>query len=106
MFEFSKITFFITTFSPCYPENNSRYTHGENECFILFQPEISFASHDLPEDTIVTNWDNPKTVRDKIRVNFKNNNREYLIRDTISYPMCHDIIKPLNKNDEVVKWWA
>ena len=105
VFEFNKITFFITSFSPVYEKTSSRYTYGVDECFILFQPEISFAFHNLPKDTTHTNWDEPLTVRDKIRVNFKKNNREYLIRETISYPMCHDMIKPLNKNDETVRWW-
>jgi hypothetical protein len=74
-------------------------------CQIKFQPEISFAFHNLPNDTPHTNWDEPRTVRDKIRANFRQNNREYLIRDTIRYPMCHDMIKPLCKNDEIIKWW-
>ncbi|CAF0999986.1 unnamed protein product [Brachionus calyciflorus] len=105
VFEFNKLTFFITTFLPIYPENHSRYSFGINECFILFQPEISFAHHNLPHDTPVTNWSHPKTIRDKIRINFKNSNREYLIRDTVSYPMCHDIIKPIEKNGRIINWW-
>ena len=114
VFEFNKLTFFITTFAPIYPETNSRYAFNTNECFILFQPEISFAIHNLPFDTHITNWTEPKTVRDKIRLAFRNSGREYLIRNKIRYPMSHDMIKSLHKhddesidynNDYIVKWW-
>ncbi|RMZ94340.1 Poly [ADP-ribose] polymerase 4 [Brachionus plicatilis] len=105
VFEFNEITFFITTFLPLYPPNHSRYTFGVNECFILFQPEISFAFHNLPQDTSVTNWTEPKTIRDKIRIKFKESNRDYVIRDTIRYPMCYEMIKPLLNSEEIVNWW-
>ena len=106
VFEFAKITFFITTFSPVYPTNHSRYSFGVDECFILFQPEVSFANHNLPNDTPVTNWNEPKTIRDKIRISFRDTGRSYLIRETTRYPMAHDMIKPLGKDDEPIKWWT
>lgn len=105
VFEFSKITFFITTFLPIYSDNHSRSTFGINECFILFQPEVSFLAKNLTDDTPLTNWLNPITIRDKIRVAFKNSGKEYLIRETIQYPMAHDMIKPLAKDDPIIKWW-
>ena len=107
MFEFCKTTFFISTFSPCYKENHPRYTFGVKNCYVLFQPEVSFAMHDLPNDTPITVWDAPVTVRDKIRVAYRNSNRGYHIRDTVHYPMSHDMIRPLNNNseNEVIQWW-
>jgi hypothetical protein len=105
VFEFCKITFFISTFLPIYQENHSRYTHGINECFILFQPEISFLNKNIPFDTPDTNWADPKTVRDKIRVAFKNAGKKYLIRETVRYPMAYDIIKPISDDQQIINWW-
>ncbi|KAK7476804.1 hypothetical protein BaRGS_00031965 [Batillaria attramentaria] len=105
VFEFNRVTMFITTFAPCYPPSNSRYAFGADDCFILFQPELSFAQHDLPDDTPVTNWDNPVTVRDRIRTAFRAAGRSYNIRETILYPMAHDIVKPLFDDDPLVEWW-
>jgi hypothetical protein len=103
------VTFFITTFAPFYPHSNSRYSFDAEDCFLLFQPEISFASHNLPADTPVTNWTSPQTVRDKIRVAYRTAGREYFIRNTVRYPMCHDMIKPLSSSNdsdsELVNWW-
>ena len=56
--------------------------------------------HDMPNDTPLTARDFPVTVRDKIRVAYKNSNRGYHIRDTINYPMSHDMIRPLSNNSE------
>ena len=105
-FEFDGIPIFVTTFAPCYPSNHARYAFGAEQAFILIQPMYSFAIHDIGEDTPHTNWENPVTVRDKIRVAFKENNREYYIRDTIFYPAAHDIVKPLKEGvGELVEWW-
>lgn len=71
----------------------------------MFQPEISFAQHDLPLDTPHTDWDSPKTVRDRIRVGFRNAGRGYIIRDTVQYPMAYDIVKPGDKDMEYIEWW-
>jgi hypothetical protein len=105
VFEFNRVTFFITTFAPFYPITNSRYAFDAHDCFILFQPELSFAMHDLCQETSETNYENPKNSRDKIRLAFKNAGREYLIRETIRFPMCHDMIKPLDENEPVINWW-
>ncbi len=104
-FEFCKITFFITTFSPVYPETHSRYSFNAKNCYILFQPEVSFALHDLPPDSANTAWDAPVTIRDKIRVAYKNANRPYHVRSTTHYPMAHDMIRPLNSDSGLIKWW-
>ncbi|CAF0802260.1 unnamed protein product [Didymodactylos carnosus] len=107
VFEFDRITFFITTFSPHYPNNHPRYAHeSKNYCHILFQPELSFLRHNLSDDTPLTNWENPTTDRDKIRVSFQNHERSYPIRDTIHYPAAHDMIRPLSNDVEnIVQWW-
>ena len=105
VFEFNHITFFVTTFAPCYPENHSRYSFESTECYVLLQPEISFAQYDLDQDTPFTDWDNPKTPREKIRSAFRMAGRGYPIRDTVRYPMAHDIIRPLEYDGDVVQWW-
>ena len=106
-FEFNREPIFITTFAPCYPSSHSRYAFGADNAFILMQPMYSFAIHDMGEDTPHTNWDNPQTARNKIRVAFKDNGRLYYIRDTVRYPMVHDIVKPLveGPGHEVIEWW-
>ena len=107
VFEFNRITFFITTFAPFYPSSSSRYAFGAEDCFILLQPEISFAQHDLPPDTPETNWSRPVTVRDRIRTAFRDSGRGYLIRDTVYYPVVHDIVKPAREGeDPLVEWWV
>ena len=105
-FEFNGVPIFVTTFAPCYPDTHSRYSFGTDNAFILFQPMYSFAIHDIGKDTPHTNWECPVTVRDKIRVAYKENNREYFIRDTIVYPTAHDIVKPLKEGvGDLVEWW-
>lgn len=105
VFEFNHATFFVTTFAPCYPESHSRFAFGADDSFILLQPELSFAQHDLPEDTPVTNWEQPVTVRDRIRVAFRDAGRGYRIRETVLYPMAEDIVKPLSDSGPIVEWW-
>ncbi|CAF1298903.1 unnamed protein product [Rotaria sordida] len=107
VFEFDRVTFFITTFTPHYPETHPRYAHGsKNYCHILFQPELSFLRHDLPDDTPHTNWIEPITSRDKIRVAFRQHGREYPIRPTIYYPPSHDMIRPLSNDlEDIIEWW-
>ena len=105
-FEFNGVPIFVTTFAPCYPTNHARFAFGAEQAFVLFQPMYSFAIHDIGEDTPHTNWKNPVTVRDKIRVAYKENNRSYYIRDTIYYPAAHDIVKPLTEGvGDLVEWW-
>ncbi|GFS06448.1 poly [ADP-ribose] polymerase [Elysia marginata] len=105
VFEFNKISFFITTFAPFYPETNSRFGFGAQHCYILFQPEISFAIHDLPPDTPVTNWDRPVSVRDKIRVAYREAGREYEAPMVARRPMVYDIVKPVDAYDVPLEWW-
>lgn len=105
-FEFNGEHIFVTSFAPCYPDNHSRYAFGAENAFILLQPMYSFAIHDIGKDTPHTNWEHPVTVRDKIRVAYKENNRAYFIRDTVYYPAAHDIVKPLKEGvGELVRWW-
>ena len=105
-FEFDGVPIFVTTFAPCYPETHSRYAFGAQHAFVLLQPMYSFAIHDNGEDTPHTNWECPITVRDKIRVAYKESGRPYYIRDTIVYPAAHDIVKPLKEGvGDLVRWW-
>eukprot|EP00455_Lapot_gusevi_P024382 TRINITY_DN2534_c0_g1_i7.p1 TRINITY_DN2534_c0_g1~~TRINITY_DN2534_c0_g1_i7.p1 ORF type:complete len:334 (+),score=68.04 TRINITY_DN2534_c0_g1_i7:369-1370(+) len=108
-FNFLKEPYFLTTFAPFYPPNNSRFMfpHAGNQDsgFLLFQPELSFLYHDIGFDTPLTNWEQPVTVRDKIRVAFRQHGREYEIPPTISYPTSHHTVKQLHEHDPVVKWW-
>ena len=105
IFEFNRMTFFVTTFAPFYGETSPRFLFGCKNCYILLQPEIAFARHDVPFDTPYTAWDNPKTVRDRIRIAFKEAGRPYCIRDTTSYPMAYDIIRPLDEGSQINQWW-
>lgn len=66
----------------------------------------SFAIHDISPDTPHTNWECPVTERDKIRVAYRQNDRGYLIRETVVYPAAHDIVKPMVEGPgAMVKWW-
>lgn len=105
VYRFHIQTFFITTFAACYAETHSRYNFGSDYGYILFQPEISFAQHDLPDDTVDTNWEHPQSVRDRIRVAFRNVGRGYKIRDTLTYPMVYDLVKPIDPNVDFFEWW-
>lgn len=103
VFEFCKRTFFITTFSPCYSQTHSRYSFESSNSYILFQPELSFARRNLEPFTVETNWNNPKTIRDKIRVAYKKAGRKYLVQD---HPISYEIIKPINsEGTNVIEWW-
>jgi hypothetical protein len=105
VFQFNKVTFFITTFGPFYPETNSRYAFGCENCFILLQPELSFALHDLSPDTTETNYDNPTTERDRIRCAYRNAGRPYIVPADLTQPMAWDMIKPITNEDPIIQWW-
>ncbi|KAH9495905.1 hypothetical protein Btru_015391 [Bulinus truncatus] len=105
VFKFNKVTFFITSFAPFYPGTNSRFAFGCAHSYILFQPEIAFAIRDLPEDTAETNWSQPVTVRDKIRVAFRDAGREYEVPKKLNEPMVHEIVKKVHPDDEQLPWW-
>lgn len=99
-FQFAREPLFVTTFAPCYPENNPRFQFcaSPGSCFVLFQPEESFLRHDLPPDKPRkdTNWDCPADVRDRIRANFRRNGREYRVPDTVAYPPANFIVAPMD----------
>ena len=105
-FELDSEPIFVTTFAPCYPSRHSRYAFGAKHAFILLQPMHSFVTHDIGKDTPLTNWEKPHTVRDKIRVSYKQNDRPYLIRDTVRYPAAHDIVRGMDSmSDNPLLWW-
>jgi small GTP-binding protein len=105
-FRFAKMDFFVTTFAPCYSQSSSRYAYGTGRAFVLLQPETSFARHHLPPDTPHTEWDAPKTIRDKARVAFREASQSYFIPDTTTYPAAEHIVKPLKDDGvTVVRWW-
>ena len=105
-FVFNREAIFVTTFAPCYPATSSRYAFGAEHCFILLQPTYSFVHHNIGIDTPHTNWETPRTARDRIRKAYKNSGRAYHIRDTIYYPTAHDIVKPLsNEGIDLIEWW-
>eukprot|EP00743_Colponemidia_sp_Colp-15_P011961 GILK01013474.1.p1 GENE.GILK01013474.1~~GILK01013474.1.p1 ORF type:complete len:321 (-),score=30.08 GILK01013474.1:265-1227(-) len=108
VFSFDKREYFITTFAACYPSQHSRYAFGvRHSCFILFQPYSSFLWHNVGNDTPYTNWSNPQTVRDKIRVKYRSNGRGYPIpENTDSFPVAHAFVRPLyDSHRTVVRWW-
>ena len=106
VFQFNKTTFFITTFAPFYPDHNSRFSFGNCDCYLLFQPELSFALHDLPDDSAITNWDHPKNVRDRIRLAYRNAGRQYDPPMMLNEPMIYDIVKRVHPTDDIYKWWT
>ena len=103
VFRFYNQTFFVTSFAPCYPSSNSRFNFGAEHCYILFQPEVSFALHDIPPDTESTNWESPRTVRDVIRIAFRKAGRGYIV--TKRRPLVYDIVKPLTNEQNYFEWW-
>lgn len=105
-FRFNRTDFFVTTFASYYPKSSSRYGFGSDRAFLLLQPEQSFARHDLPRDTPHTNWENPKTMRDKTRVAFHKAGRLYHIPSTTKYPMAEHIVKPVQDDGKCpMRWW-
>ena len=78
----------------------------EHSCFVLFQPELSFLRHNLSPDTPHTNWEAPRSERDRIRVAFHKAGRAYVIPNSISYPAAHYIVPPLQAfSGQVLRWW-
>jgi ADP-ribosylation factor 1/2 len=105
-FRFARMDFFVTTFAPCYSQSSSRFAYGTGRAFVLLQPETSFARHRLPADTPHTEWEAPKTIRDKTRVAFRQAGQSYFIPDTTTYPAAEHIVKPLKDDGvAVVRWW-
>lgn len=105
-FRFHGMDFFVTTFAPCYSITSSRYVFGTGRAFLLLQPELSFARHQLTPDTVETAWEKPKTMRDITRIAYKKAGRSYYIPKTLRYPPAEHIVKPLiDDGRSVVKWW-
>ena len=75
-FRFARADYLVTCFAPCYPSTSSRYAFGVEAAFLLLQPEISFARHQLPPDTPIT-ADPPQTIRDKTRWTYRKAGRAY-----------------------------
>lgn len=106
-FVFARFPIFVTTFAPCYGTNSSRFTYDADphSVFILLQPEYSFLRHDLPADTPHTAWNQPRTIRDRIRVSFRNAGQPYEIPATVHYPASEHIVKPLEVGQPAIRWW-
>ena len=108
-YRFNGADFFVTTFAPCYPVTSSRYAFGTGRAFVLLQPEKSFGRHgkQVGVDTPHTSWDEPKTMRDKTRIAYRDAGRNYHIPDTTKYPPAEHIVKPLpdDRTSPVVTWW-
>ena len=116
-FSLSSVPLFLTTFAPCYKSNNSRFSYATeataHSCFILFQPEISFLRHNIPLDTTITNWDNPQSIREKIRINFRNHGQMYVSNVNrvnsfnIVMPQCSGYIgeNDINNNIQGIEFW-
>ena len=106
-FRFGGMDFFVSTFAPCYPVTSSRYAFGTNRAFVLLQPNISFLRHNVHLDNVPeTNWDQPKTARDKARVAYRNAGRPYHIPRSTTYPLAEHVVKPFKDDGvSVLKWW-
>lgn len=96
-YSFCNVPIFVTTFAPFYDSSSSRHmgeltAENSDSCFILLQPEISFLRHKIGADTPHTNWSNPVTIRDKIRVNFRAKNKSYYIPSSTSYAVSEHIV--------------
>lgn len=106
VFSFSSCQFFVTTFGPCYGEDSPRYSFGSHSTFILLQPYLSFFYHNLEPDPGFTNWKDPKSIRDRIRKNFRNQGKIYEIPDRPKYVIAKDIVRPLHPGEAWVQWWS
>ena len=81
-FEYEHDFVFITTFAPVYPKGHSRHQYDapRNSCFVLFQPEFSFARRNISCGHESTQWANPKSERDVVRVAFLDKAQNYIKR--------------------------
>eukprot|EP00397_Hematodinium_sp_SG-2012_P048028 GEMP01054851.1.p1 GENE.GEMP01054851.1~~GEMP01054851.1.p1 ORF type:complete len:223 (+),score=45.93 GEMP01054851.1:496-1164(+) len=111
-FEWSREPIFVTVFSPVYPETHARHIGSDcKSMFVLFQPEIIFLNHRLTPDVPAqcTNWKNPETMRDRIRVRFMKCGRPYFIPDTTRYPPARYVVPPACPlsvmRGEFTAWW-
>lgn len=108
-FSFDMVPMFITTFAPCYSPSSARHLHlaeaNADSCFILLQPEISFLRHGIGADHAETQWNKPETIRDKIRVNFRNKQQPYHIPTSLKYPVAASIVHSEDGKSYSVRFW-
>lgn len=99
-FSFGGVTFFITTFAPCYPINHPRYSHNDGSTFIFLQPEFSFDHHGIHRE-------NPKreSIKERVRENFKKNNSEYNVSLVQQNIEVYKYVKPIHKDEPPIAWW-
>ena len=113
-FSFGGVPIFVTSFAPCYPSSHCRYMHlstyfaadedaphgsqhGHNKdqsCYILLQPEESFLRRGIGADTPHTEWKDPRSARDKIRLKFLESGRAYHIPETTRYAVANTFVLP------------
>ena len=107
VFSFCGTEMFVTCLAECYPCNHSRYTFGvEGHAYLLFQPYYSFLANKVGNDTPHTNWTHPKTMRDKIRCNFRKHDREYFIPHHPSFPVALTMVPPISLHGDHIKFWV
>eukprot|EP00045_Choanoeca_perplexa_P003533 m.31753 g.31753 ORF g.31753 m.31753 type:complete len:325 (+) comp12098_c0_seq2:38-1012(+) len=108
VFHFAGCEMFVTSFSGCYDETNARHCPQQQKTIILFQPYASFVLHNVGEETPLsaTDFDHPRTMRDRIRTRFRNHGVWYEIPEQPHlYPASHNMVMPLLEGDPVVRWW-
>lgn len=86
----------------CDSSSNSR---PSDSCFILLQPEVSFARHGIGPDNPSTNWEKPQTIRDKIRVSFRDKEQSYHIPSTLRYPVAATFVHSEEGKSHSVSFW-
>eukprot|EP00049_Salpingoeca_infusionum_P014353 m.268276 g.268276 ORF g.268276 m.268276 type:complete len:372 (+) comp15655_c0_seq1:142-1257(+) len=108
-FEFAGAQFFVTTFSPAYGKDSSRYPFGVNHTsFVLFQPYSSFLLHGVGRETPMsqTNWVNPTSLRDLTRARFFESGMRYCIPEHPgNFPLTRHIVpRATYSEDEETGW--
>lgn len=101
-------TFFVTTLSPFYPASSPRRSLDPDWSFVLLQPEISFARHDLPPDHGSDSRASPtgRDIRDRIRDAFRAAGKPYHVQCPTESVMAHQVVRPPDKlSNDVVEWW-
>lgn len=93
-FTFGDEAFFITTFAYCYPSTHPRHSYGLDSLFVLMQPEISFAVHEIPIRGT------PGTPRWKIREAFKEIGQPYEHNEPRHMPVAWWFVRPIDINTE------
>ena len=104
-FTYESHRLFIITTAPFYGIHNSRFNYGIKSAVILFQPEGSFKHH-LSREPNKRN-----RQRENARRNFEKHGQTYSTSKSMltdSEGKAHEApryIKPLNLEDEPVRWW-